>query len=209
MPRAKRREREIQRTREDILGAAARVFADKGYQGATMAEIAAEAGYTAPSLYSYFTGKQEIFAGLAHNVLDHTLKVFDAPTPEGLTFEQSLELTLQRGLALCEERRAALRALFTVPNPGGALLDDEVVPGDVVIQAIARSFEENDDGTLVGLTYEQAAECLFSLINVFFTRWLRFGSTGALTELAPLIRDLFLHGVVGRKESEHDKESSS
>jgi len=45
-----RRAREIARTRQDILEAAARAFARNGYQAVTMQEIAREAGYTAASL---------------------------------------------------------------------------------------------------------------------------------------------------------------
>lgn len=47
--------------RQDILEAALRVFATKGYTAATNAEIAREAGVTAAALYYYFPSKQELF----------------------------------------------------------------------------------------------------------------------------------------------------
>jgi AcrR family transcriptional regulator len=53
------------RTRERVLGAAAKVFARRGYHRATVDEIASEAGFTIGALYSNFAGKEELFLALA------------------------------------------------------------------------------------------------------------------------------------------------
>ena len=47
--------------RREILDAAVRLFAEKGYAAVTNAEIAKEAGVTAPALYYYFSSKEELF----------------------------------------------------------------------------------------------------------------------------------------------------
>ncbi|MDF5758932.1 TetR/AcrR family transcriptional regulator [Spongiactinospora sp. TRM90649] len=52
------------RTRELLLAAAAQVFAEHGYAGASVDEIAAQAGYTIGALYSHFSGKDELFLTL-------------------------------------------------------------------------------------------------------------------------------------------------
>jgi AcrR family transcriptional regulator len=58
--------KETQRqTREQLLVAAAKVFARRGYHCATVDEIASEAGFTIGALYSNFTGKEELFLALA------------------------------------------------------------------------------------------------------------------------------------------------
>jgi AcrR family transcriptional regulator len=54
-----------ERTRERLLSAAAKVFARRGYHGATVDEIASEAGFTIGALYSNFAGKEELFLALA------------------------------------------------------------------------------------------------------------------------------------------------
>jgi AcrR family transcriptional regulator len=46
---------------ERLERAAARVFADKGYEGANFEQIAAELDLRGPSLYHYFTSKEELF----------------------------------------------------------------------------------------------------------------------------------------------------
>jgi len=46
--------------REKLIAAAAEVFAEKGYDGAGVAEIARRAGYTTGAIYGRFTGKAEL-----------------------------------------------------------------------------------------------------------------------------------------------------
>jgi AcrR family transcriptional regulator len=52
------------RTREQLLDAAARIFARKGYAGASVEEIAESAGYSIGALYSNFAGKEQLFLEL-------------------------------------------------------------------------------------------------------------------------------------------------
>lgn len=61
-----RRTRDEQRleTREQLLTAAERTFAARGYHGASVAEIAEAAGYTTGALYSNFSAKEELFLAL-------------------------------------------------------------------------------------------------------------------------------------------------
>ncbi len=58
---APRKARENPERRTAILDAALRVFADKGYRGATSRVIAAEAGITPGTIYWYFKGKEDLF----------------------------------------------------------------------------------------------------------------------------------------------------
>lgn len=58
-----RQERQ-QRTREALLDAATQVFARRGYSGASMPEIAREAGVSTGAIYSNFSGKQELFLAM-------------------------------------------------------------------------------------------------------------------------------------------------
>lgn len=53
-----------EQTRQQLLAAAARVFAQKGFGGASLEEIAETAGYTTGALYYNFTGKEQLFLEL-------------------------------------------------------------------------------------------------------------------------------------------------
>jgi AcrR family transcriptional regulator len=58
--RLRRSERQAQ-IRDELVDAAATVFANKGYEAASVAEIATEAGYTVGAVYSNFSGKRALY----------------------------------------------------------------------------------------------------------------------------------------------------
>src|SRR6202035_3856468 len=51
--------------RQEILEAAGRCFARRGFQGATISDICTEANISPGHLYHYFAGKEAIIAGMA------------------------------------------------------------------------------------------------------------------------------------------------
>lgn len=55
------RRRDAQRTRSDILAVARREFAERGYSGARVDEIAARTSTTKRMIYYYFGGKEQLF----------------------------------------------------------------------------------------------------------------------------------------------------
>jgi AcrR family transcriptional regulator len=59
-----RREREKARRRDEILSAAERVFAGRGFEAATMEQIAQEAEYATGTIYLYFKDKNALYAAL-------------------------------------------------------------------------------------------------------------------------------------------------
>jgi AcrR family transcriptional regulator len=62
-PRPTREQRRAE-TRERLLQAAARVFARRGYHGASVDEIAEQAGFSTGALYSNFDGKEDLFLAI-------------------------------------------------------------------------------------------------------------------------------------------------
>ena len=70
-PRVRPTRAERQReTREALITAALSIFTRDGYQGASLEEIANEAGYSKGAVYSNFDGKAELFLA----VMDHNLE---------------------------------------------------------------------------------------------------------------------------------------
>ena len=59
-----RRAQVVERNRDAVLAAARRVFIDKGYAGATLEEIAEEAGFSKGVMYSQFESKADLFLHL-------------------------------------------------------------------------------------------------------------------------------------------------
>ena len=67
------------RTREELLEAAARVFAERGFHRASVEHVAADAGYTVGAVYSNFAGKEDLFlAAFEHQIARHVREVTGA-----------------------------------------------------------------------------------------------------------------------------------
>jgi AcrR family transcriptional regulator len=75
---AKRLTREEQkaRTRDRLLGSAARVIARKGLGGASVDEISEEAGFSSGALYANFASKDDIFAAALRYQLEEQDRFF-------------------------------------------------------------------------------------------------------------------------------------
>jgi AcrR family transcriptional regulator len=102
--RAERRE-----ARNELLTAALRVFARRGYRDAGVEEIAAEAGYSKGALYWHFSGKEELLLTLLEERVDTPLRerfaLLAAAPPER---DMSVEATRAFAQQLDREREALL-----------------------------------------------------------------------------------------------------
>ncbi|MCQ4160375.1 TetR/AcrR family transcriptional regulator [Roseomonas sp. GC11] len=68
--------------RRQILEAAERVFAETGFEGASMAALAAAAGLPKANLHYYFGTKEALYAALLNDLLDLWLSATDRIRPE-------------------------------------------------------------------------------------------------------------------------------
>lgn len=64
-----------------ILTAAARVFAEKGYERATMADVAGAAGFSKASAYHYFPSKEAVLHALLRRSLQDLIDAVTAADP--------------------------------------------------------------------------------------------------------------------------------
>lgn len=99
-PRLSRRESREQ-TRRRILDAAAEEFAERGFHGASLAEVADRAGYTIGAVYSNFAGKDALFHALMAERLrlveeDLAAAAAIAPDDADLPKEELIERELDR-----------------------------------------------------------------------------------------------------------------
>ena len=86
--------------REELLSAALRVFARRGYREARVDEIAAEAGYSKGALYWHFSGKEELLIALLEERIDAPMRdrfalLASAPPERDMSVEASREFARQ------------------------------------------------------------------------------------------------------------------
>jgi AcrR family transcriptional regulator len=112
-PRLDRRTRaaraEGREARDELMTAALRVFARRGFRDAGVDEIAAEAGYSKGALYWHFSGKEELLMALLEERVDASTRemvaLLESAPPEQ---DMSLEGTLEFARRIKTDRDAML-----------------------------------------------------------------------------------------------------
>jgi TetR/AcrR family transcriptional regulator len=85
---APKRSRIQTRNRKRILEAALEVFSAQGFRGATLDQIAAEAGLSKPNILYYFDGKEAIHVALLNQLMETWLDPLEQLDPEGDPLEE-------------------------------------------------------------------------------------------------------------------------
>jgi AcrR family transcriptional regulator len=70
------RSERTEQTRSELVEAARRVFLRRGFHGASLDEISAEAGYTTGAVYSRFAGKDELFLAVMDEHLERRTRLY-------------------------------------------------------------------------------------------------------------------------------------
>lgn len=84
------------RNREAILDAALGVFSSEGFRGATLDQIATEAGLSKPNLLYYFASKEAIYTELLSKLLDTWLDPLRELDPEGDPIAEIVSYVLRK-----------------------------------------------------------------------------------------------------------------
>ena len=127
-PPAKSLTRIQEKNRGSILEAGLSVFAANGFRGATLDQIAREAGLSKPNLLYYFNSKEAIYTALLERLLDTWLDPLRAMDPDGDPKTELLAY-MRRKLALSrdyprESRLWANEIIQGAPRIGNILTDD-------------------------------------------------------------------------------------
>lgn len=99
--------------RAQILAAAARVFARKGFERATVGDVAAEAGVAAGSIYRYFRNKADLLVGIPRQVVLPAAQALHAVMAEDAPPEQVLTLAARQILLVVHQNDDLMRVMLS------------------------------------------------------------------------------------------------
>jgi AcrR family transcriptional regulator len=99
----------IRARREQIVEAATRVFAEKGFRRATTREVAREAGVSEGTIYNYFEDKDDLLMAILHRLNETERRVEDFEEGTATDFRGFLEEYLRRRMSLIWENREVFR----------------------------------------------------------------------------------------------------
>jgi AcrR family transcriptional regulator len=110
-PTPRRRLSAAQR-RDRILAAAQEVFAQRGYHGSSLDDIAKASGTSKALIYEHFESKRELHETLIHAHAGELARRFAANAAAGATGEERLRSGVETFFGWVQERHEAWRALF-------------------------------------------------------------------------------------------------
>lgn len=190
-------------TRERILEAAAQVFADSGYHGASVDDIATASGGSKGGIYFHFPGKREIFFALVNRFADRLL----SDAHESIGSEQSgahkagavIESTLETF-----SKHAKLAKVLLASGVGlGPAFDESLLRlhdrfADLIRERLDAAVE---DGSIPALDTTLASYAWMGALNEIILRWLYTGEPSPLTSAAPQLKSILLSSVGANKAS--------
>ena len=133
-----RRDRQIKRKKEEILTAATRVFAAKGFSAATTKDIANEADIGESTLYNYFESKREIMLA----IMDEYKELFDADFQQAtaLASREAFVELVDKTIDVFTSRVFFIRALIAEAWIDNDILENYVTTRLQQISGILRDF---------------------------------------------------------------------
>jgi AcrR family transcriptional regulator len=200
---AKDRPAFLEERRQAILEAALRVWAKRGFDGTSVAEVAREAGLTKGTLYLYFPTKQSLLEealrrySLRPDVEAGLERLRGQPLPDVV---RGLVAVFWRGLEARRELAAVLlRELPNHPEEARRFLEQVVLPMNrLLAEYLRETLPAERLGRLDPLV---AARSLLGMVLTFFVSQEVLGGATLLPipeeRILGTITELFLHGVGG------------
>jgi len=102
------REQSRAQTRGRLLDAARTVFARSGFHGASVEEIASEAGFSTGALYSNFEGKEDLFLALMEREIDEHAAEIAAAVRERASISERAAGGARQWMTMIEREPEAL-----------------------------------------------------------------------------------------------------
>jgi AcrR family transcriptional regulator len=160
------RERKKQRTREQIIEAAMRLFAERGYHATTIADIAAAADVAPRTFFSYFPSKEAVVFHDSDRTLDGLARTLRERPPGETTFDalrRFIDAMFEAGIAADDEavlRKRLCREDESLANFQGGMM---ARVHELLLEAIADDLDERPDALRPRLVAAAAVAALTSL----------------------------------------------
>jgi AcrR family transcriptional regulator len=196
-----RKEREYLAHREEIVLAAEKVFAAKGFFSTTMSDIAREAEFGTGTLYKYFKSKEELYFTL----IDEKVEEINGPVKAELSRKASAVERIKNVLGLQFEFFERNRDFFriytsergrfewTVKDELGKGIHEKMIAYINILAEVMRQGIEG--GEFRPLNPLDLAHALVGIVNSFVFEWMISRESYPLISKLDTVLEIFLGGV--------------
>ena len=185
--------------RGQILASAAKVFADQGYDRASMSLLARECGISKANIYHYYDSKEALLFDILDTYLSDLRDRICGIDLDGLAPPEKLHATIAATLKAYQgadnEHRVQATGIPALPPAQQDILRgyqrDMVRHMSDLLRAVAPQVFDGEQGKLYAATMS-----IFGMLNWFYM-WNSKAGEEAREDYAHLVTNLTLHGVQG------------
>ena len=182
--------------RAQILKSAAKVFADQGFDRASMAMLAAECGISKANIYHYYDSKDALLFDLLDNYLSHLRDRVCGIDTLAMTPQEALRATVLEILLAYQgaddEHRVQSAGLTALPDDQQKVLKS--YQRDMVNQLSATLARAAPALTKTQKRLRAATMSVFGMLNWFYM-WCPGADEAARRDYAALVADMTLGGL--------------
>ena len=197
-----RKEREYLAHREEILSAAEKVFAAKGFFPTTMSDIARKAEFGTGTLYKYFKSKEELYFTLIEEKVEEINRLVNAELSQKTSALERIRKVLGLQFEFIERNRDFFRIYisernrfeWTVKDDLGKGLHEKMVTYIHILAEVMR--QGIKEGEFKSMNPMDLAHALVGMVNSFVFEWLISREDYPLISKLDTVLEVFLGGAV-------------
>ncbi len=208
-PRTKRKQREYEARRQDILCAAECLFSKNGFFKTSMAEIATASQFAMGTVYRFFKSKEEIYISIVEDKVEELAGLLDEEIASAKTATDKITAFIRVKLEYADRNRDFFRIYvsewsgfeWTIKSAfGERVWKLYMAQVDLVANLIRQGIRRKE---FRKIDPKDAAFALHGMLNSTMYVWiLQARPRGALLDKCELISTLFLEGI--EKELQSD-----
>jgi TetR/AcrR family transcriptional regulator, cholesterol catabolism regulator len=195
---------EYQARRQELIRVAATVFKEKGYEAATLNDIAARVGSDRASLYYYVGSKEELFQEAVRGVLDENVAAAERILEGNGNAREKLERMVKQLISSYEENypymyvyiQEDMRKVASGETPWARQMTRQTRRFEsITIRLVEQGIDEGifrDD-----IRVDLATNALFGMTN-WTHRWFKPGRQLRADEMAEAFCTIFFDGMMKR-----------
>jgi len=196
-----RKEREYLAHREEILSAAEKVFAAKGFFPTTMSDIAREAEFGTGTLYKYFKSKEDLYFTLIDEKVEEINHLVKAELSQKTLAVERIKKVLGLQFEFFEQNRDFLRIYISERNRFEWTVKDDLGKGihekmvtyiDILAGVMRQGVKEGEFKSMNPL---DLAHALVGIANSFIFEWLISPQPYPLISKLDTVFEIFLGGA--------------
>jgi AcrR family transcriptional regulator len=187
-------------TKDEILEAAAQIFGEKGYQAASMQDIAQAVHLQKASLYHHVSSKQEILLALLDQALDLLIEHIDQVMARPLPSDEKLRLAMRTYLQVMLDHRDLAAVLLLEHRSLKPEYRASHIPRRDRFERLWRGMIQEGIETQTFFCRDPGvtSKALLGVMNWTIT-WYRPDGGFSPEQLAAQYTDLFLQGLLTRE----------